>query len=246
MNVKWTKKLRLKIIRDTKRMMAMLWAISSVPVIKEMMKAVGYTEEVHEKAWVLLYRALRTPRPWEVEGLPVVVPQKAACAEVEAFEDKYIPLARLALGRRCPEQAKYLFADLERAEGGAVLGMVHTFLYRRRALLDGSDPDRASSREADRAAMELLAERGLIDDGKASHLAALIEIATRMAPDPEVIAHDPADEAAYLALMDEVKAWLDEWRESARIAVPQRRYRIIMGLARVRRRKATSRPLVAS
>jgi len=51
MDVKWTKKLKQRIIRDTKRMMTMLWAISSVPVIKKMMEAVGYTDEVHQKAW---------------------------------------------------------------------------------------------------------------------------------------------------------------------------------------------------
>ena len=246
MNVKWTSKLKQRIIRDTERMMTMLWAISSVPAIQKMMKAVGYTEEVHENAWVLLYRALRATRPWELEGEPVVVPQKAACAEVDAFEDKYIPLARLALERHCPEQAKYLFADLKRAEGGAVLGMVHTFLYRRRVLLEGSDPDREPSRAADRAAMELLAGRGLIDDRKAEHLMALIEAATRMAPDPEVIVYDQADEAAYLALMDEVHGWLGEWRESARIAVPIRRYQILMGLAHKRRSPAPSVPAASA
>ena len=106
-----------------------------------------------------------------------------------------------------------------------------------------SSPERAATRDDDRAALALLATRGVTDDDRA-RLAARVTSVQRaaVAPPAEVdgdVARSlppPADDPRAA-----LHAWVSEWSEIARAVVPRRADQIRLGLASPRRARAGAR-----
>ena len=76
-----------------------------------------------------------------------------ALTEIDRFDEPAFRRSTAALHRLHPEQYVYIFGDgLSAKTGPESLGSVQTFLDRYAALRDGTDPARANSRDADKAA----------------------------------------------------------------------------------------------
>jgi hypothetical protein len=123
------------------------------------------------------------------------------------------------------------------ARAGAILSIA-TFLDRLDAL--ENDPARAATREADRAALARLAERG-IDAAERARLRALVKTAMRATTDapaptpprapstPAAPAELPVDQAESLR---KLRAWYDDCSRTAKALIKRRDYLIALGLAK--------------
>lgn len=115
---------------------------------------------------------------------------------------------------------------------GAVAN-VRIILDRVTALREGTDPDRGGTREADRAAAAVLAQRNIVSAESGRRLRGLVETATAAAPLPVDLPTERTDE--YQAAARALIAWLGDWRETARAVVTRRDYLIRLGLASPRK-----------
>jgi hypothetical protein len=205
----------------------------SVPIRGLLTKA-GYTEDEHALGWKLLHK---------VSGYAAAMPKVAedtrgrdAITELDAWDEPGLRRIRAALTRQHPEQAGFVFAGgLAPAQGAAAVLSVAKLLERLDALEKG--PERKSTRKQDHAALATLAARGITPEER-KRLRALVEAA--QSPAPEV---DDAPAGAEDARTDDLialRAWFDDWAETARAVITRRDYLIRLGLAR-RLKKATKK-----
>ncbi len=171
----------------------------------------GFTEAVHEQGQELLAKAVRTrsavkPRVGDTERL---VPR------IEDLEKAWVPVAQASLEVRFPQVYEELFHGYQRTTGVDVILMMRLFVERLRALREKTD-------EESRAAIALLAERGLTDEVDRAVEALL---AQAMVPARPAEAHR-AD-----ALEAETAMWrfYIEWSRIARTVVKERALRRALG-----------------
>jgi hypothetical protein len=223
------------------RAIKFLSAASQVPSIRVLLDRGGYHEEEHKHGWELALSVLGYNTTIQ-NGPAKALRQSQATAELDAWDGENFSRARAALDHRFPAQSAYVFDNLSAKTGPEAIGAVRTFLDRVAALRDGSDPARADSRDADKAAAELLAARRIVDQGEEARLRALITEATSLAHKPVVAEPDPS---LRQKLAKQLDAWLRDWRETARVLVTRRDYQIRLGLAERRAAKAEVDPAPA-
>jgi len=154
-----------------------------------------------------------------------------AINEIDAWDAPAFAAARAVLDARYPQAAAFLFENLEASVGIEAVASVERFLDRVDELRDG----KAASVDADtgRAAAALLATRRIVDDKRAAELRALLATA-RLGARPEEVVPALEMDSHRREVARAFIAWLNEWREVARIAVARRDYRISLGLAQRR------------
>lgn len=152
-----------------------------------------------------------------------------AIAELDAWDEPGFRIVRATLERRFPEQAEFVMKGLKPAEGAASVLSVERLLERLDALENGES--RKDSRKEDRAALEVLARRG-VDDATRKHLRELVAKAKSVAP---VVQVDPKlaeqEDAARVEALGNLYAWHREWAEVARATIKRRDHLIRLGLA---------------
>lgn len=202
-----------------------LRAVGTRPAIMRDLLAVGYDLEEHHTGWGFLLA---------LSGYDLCAPAEAARPEAQAAMDELgrwagpaFARAHAALGRRYPEQAKFLFAGLDAPSGVAAVAACKRFLDRALALREGSDPARAAVREADREAVKLLEQRHVLSLELEYHLRGRLEQAMRLS---ELPAND-AREQEIQAAAQRFKAWLEDWRATAATTITRRDHLISLGLA---------------
>lgn len=208
-----------------------LRAIGRHPEIATALADVGYTAADHDEGWSLLQKA---GGYWRGEPPRIVrtTPSADALAELDAWSGQGFLLAHAALERRHPKQAAFVFGGSEASMGTDRVIGTRIFLERLAALAD--DSARATTREADAAALATLAARG-IDAAERARLAELVRVASTVAPAVPVVA--PDNLASDAALVD-LYAWYREWSRTARLVIKSRRLLIYLGLATRKRRAA--------
>jgi hypothetical protein len=185
----------------------------------------GYTADEHELGWKLLHKATGFFAPFPTENEVGTVQE--AIAELDAADEPLFRRARAALGRLHPRQEQFVFDGLEPATGAAAVDSIERFLERLRELEAGAS--RASTREADQAALRTLAQRG-VDESERERLRGLVRMA-RQTPE-QATSTQSADELA--RDIDAVCAWYLDWSETARSVVTRRDHLIRLGLAKPR------------
>jgi len=188
----------------------------------------GFGQAEHDYAWSRL-QFLGT-LPGAAAGLDGAV--RGAIVELDGWDGPHFEAIESTLLRSFPEQAEFVFDGLSAAEGpDAVLG-VDTLLTRLDALESGVGRS-ASTRDSDRAALDLLAARGY-SKAERERLRALVSVAKRVAPVVD-------DRSKRDAVQLELYRWLVEWSAHARNADLGRSTLIGLGLAE-RRKKADEAP----
>jgi hypothetical protein len=217
------------------RVLRFLGAVSKSPPIYKALVGHGYTRNDHQEGWQLLLRAAGYYR------LPPLLPDGNgpgvdALKTLDDWAGTRIRLLRTAVGRRYPEQAAFLFAGQPHADlmrpgaGGSVLA-VQVLLDRVDALAKGTR--RKGALEADRAALALVAQRGLTEEER-SRLRGLVE---RVKTGGAAFAGAAGEVEEMEGEGDEeqdlrkLRAWYDEWADTARVAIQRRDYLIQLGLA---------------
>jgi hypothetical protein len=225
------------------RVLKFLGAVSKSPPIYKALVGHGYTRSDHQEGWQLLLRAAGYYR------LPPLLPDGdgpgvAALKQLDDWAGTRIRLLRVALGRRYPEQAAVLFAgqahadSMRRRSGGSVLA-VQLLLDRVDALEKGAK--RKGTLEGDRAALAILAQRGLTQEER-SRLRGLIELVKtggRALAGPAGEVEGTEEEGDEEQDLRKLRAWYEEWAATARVAIQRRDYLIQLGLAH--RKNATQR-----
>jgi hypothetical protein len=207
------------------------------PVVRGALLVRGLTDEELATGWKLYT---------DVHGFSALVEARAAISEtaaaqaineLDAWDAPAFAAAHAVLDARYPEAAAFLFENLEASVGIEAVAGVERFLDRVDALRDG----KASSVDADagRAAAALLSTRRIVDDKRAAELRALLA-AARLGARPEEVIPAPEVEPRRREVARAFIAWLNEWREVARVAVARRDYRISLGLAQ--RRQSADEP----
>jgi len=194
----------------------------SVPA-RAALQAKGFTQAEHDFAWSRLQ--LLGTLPGAPAGVDAVV--RSAIVELDGWDGPHFEAIENTLLRSFPEQAQFVFEGLSAAEGAeAVLG-VELLLDRLEALEAGRS---AGTRDADRAALDLLAQRGY-PKSERERLRALVDVAKSVSP------VSAADRSSRGAAQLELYRWFSEWSAHARNAELGRGAMITLGLA-VRRKTA--------
>ena len=195
----------------------------------------GYSDSEHKHGWDLYLKMLG------YIGANAKVPvttvkstnQLQALTEIDRYDEPTFRRATAALSRLHPEQYSYVFGDgLSPKSGTEAVGTVQTFLDRYATLRDGTDPKRADTAEADKAAAATLEARHIVTPAIEKHLRELIEIVkTSASPStsPSNVSEESLQAAAW-AFAD----WLRDWRTTASAGIVRRDYRIMLGISRRR------------
>lgn len=204
--------------------------------VRAIMQRAGYTAKDHNEGWKLIKTACGYvedgPTGTAIEDLPDEVAE--AVKELDAWDESGFRRARAALTRLHPEQCKLVFRNnLQASTGmGSVMGVM-AFLDRLDAL--ESAPDRKATRKEDHAALATLEKRGIGKDVRL-HLRGLVKT-VQSSPD---IAFDTApteqeksEEEKQNALIA-LRAWFEDWSDTARSVISRRDYLIRLGLAKRR------------
>ena len=214
------------------RTLRFLRAVSTNPYIRAALDKRGYTQELHDRGWDLMLRAAGYRKPSAAKAETPAA--RRALAELDAWDEPNLAVARAALETELPEQASFLLDGIGAEQGvGAVLG-ISLFLDR----LD--ELERSKSRKAhkkgDQAALAKLAARG-IDAAERSRLRDLLAVVRVAAEVPVTQAVDPELEAARRADQQALRAFFTEWSTIARADITRRDHLILMGLAKRRPKK---------
>ena len=219
-----------QVLEDTPpRVTQLLGGMGAVTAIRTALYHAGLTDDQIDEGVAKLLDCLSIARSLQPpQDTPSAVAQRAATVELDATDEPLFRRARATLERHYPAAAEYLFRDnLKAAQGMDAVRGIATFLLRVEALEKGADPQRAASREDDRAAVALLAKRGIDAPYRASLDA---KVKTALGPTTPVVAPPVAPEERRRKLI-ELKRWYDEWAETAHAVITKRSYLIRLGLA---------------
>lgn len=220
------------------RVLTFLAGVGTSVLIRMGLARVGYSEKDHEEGWRLLHAATGYQAP-----VPIPIAEQAvsdAISELDAWDEPNFRLARAALVRRHPDAAAFLFADLDAATGSAAVLSVKTFLDRLDQLdgtLPGRDHKDRAKKAADGAATAALAKRGITptERGRLRALVAMAEKGAELSKEALQLAKESEKQAeARVLALGELRAWYDEWAETARVVIKRRDQLIRLGLAKRR------------
>lgn len=197
--------------------------------IRAALQRAGFRKKDHDEGWKLVMRACGFDMTVSNEAMPDQVAD--AIKELDAWDEGGFRRARAALQRLHPEQCELVFAGLAASQGmQAVVGII-TFLDRLDAL--ESSPDRKATRKADQAALDTLEVRGLgVEERK--RLRKLVKI-VQSSPDLLLEESDEAEaraEVDRIEALNALRAWFEDWTDTARAVVTRRDYLIRLGLAK--------------
>jgi hypothetical protein len=182
----------------------------------------GFTEQDLREGFTLLASLVRLQL-----ATAAPVEDRKLLQRLEAFEKRWLGIARAALERHHPGLAEVLFANLRSSAGAHVAVSMGAFIERLDAL---AKPDSSYGPEA-ADAIALLDRRGLSPGRIAEGRALLDELAVvRAAPIHEI----SADEQK--AAEDAMWRWYLEWSEIARSAISDRRVLRSLGFLRSQRK----------
>lgn len=205
------------------------------PIYRMLRERAGYSSEEHQRGWQLLFDLLGYSESGPDDAAGSASAAAKAIADLDAWDGPNFSRARAALKRKFPEQGEYIFNGLTAAQGAAAVGTVKTFLDRVVALRDGSDAARSGTRDADREATKLLAERRILDEESEARLRKLLDLATASTPpSPEKEqdgGNDPDAEAQHIENAIAFHDWLVDWRAQAREVISKQQYLYWLGLS---------------
>jgi hypothetical protein len=212
------------------RTLELLRGVSKDPTIRATLEGVGYTESAHALGWKLVLDA----SGYDATGAaPPVVDERArqAIAALDAWDEGAFRRIAAALKRFHPEQAAFLFEGIAPSTDVGAVVSSGKLLERLDALEAGSA--RPASCAADRAAIALLATRGF-DAAERSRVKELVRVAQTAKP-TSASAPPSTSDATYEQKLAALRAWYEDWSETARAVVQRRDQRRLLGLARWRR-----------
>lgn len=211
---------RLTIGQKAERVLKLLMGLRS-PRVAAALATHGFTEDDLKEGWQKLAALTR-----QRLNVKVAVDDPRMIEELDAFENKWFPIARVSLERHYPELAAELFLNLPQTEGVEVAVSVRTFLERLEQLHEGAGPFGPTGPEAH----GLLQRRGLTTE----RIAQAQQMLERLGTFHEEPQPDPTPEEQTVAEQD-LWSWYLEWGGIARVALSDRRLLKSLGFLQTRR-----------
>jgi hypothetical protein len=192
------------------------------PRVVEALRQYGFNETDLSEGWAHL-QALTTGRLEQRNPAPQ---DPTLLAQLDAWENRWFPVASATLRARFPKAHEQLFLNIAQTEGAEVILSVGTFLQRLDKL--ASDPQLGQEGKDARA---LLEQRGL-NATTVGEAHGLLERLGSLEPPREPAPFDAAaQERAETAMWN----WYLEWGEIARVAIRDRRLLRELGFLASRR-----------
>jgi hypothetical protein len=193
------------------RAVRLIQGIGSSLLVRALLLPHGFTRADLEEGWSLLRDACGVSDA-ETEVDPAAAAE--AVRTVDEWDERGFTIVRATISHRYPQQASFLLAGLDAAEGSAAAVGVASLLDRLDAL--ESDPRREETRDDDLAALSLLAQRGL-DQAERDRLRAHIDTVRRALGSSD--GSTRTEEGNQLARLTRLRAWYDEWVAVCRVAL---------------------------
>ncbi len=199
------------------------------PRIASLLSPYGFNQLVVQLGWTLVQNA----SGGRLDTVTFTQPDPSTLDEVDEFENKWFPIAKVTLDCNYPAVSEEVFLNLSQTEGPAVAISVSTLIRRLEAL---KAEDAGAERTAARA---LLAERGLTPEVVAA-AKALVEKLGVVEEPPEIdleqdrIDRDEAEEALW--------KWYLQWSTIARTVIKDKRLLRLLGFRKTRKPKAKAKP----
>jgi hypothetical protein len=202
------KEMGFTIGQKTCRMVRFLRGLAQ-PGVVDALKAYGFTGADRDEGWRLLRSSTGE---WMTRSRPT--PTRAAdptiIQQLDAWENRWFPIARVTLRRRKPAVADRVFLNLSQTSGIGVILTVGAFIRRVRQLeTDGPDGQEA---------LAILRSRGLTDDVLA-RAETLLKSLCDVEQDAAMVRDPQADAARRKQAEDGMWSWYREWSTIARKAV---------------------------
>jgi hypothetical protein len=182
------------------------------PRVASAMSAYGLKESDIDEGWSLL-QALGRGR---LAVVPVQPSDATTLEQLDAWENRWFPIADASLSRRFPAVHARLFLNLSQTEGPEVAVSVSTFIERWDQMGAKDSPYGAEGSRA----REILATRG-ITPSTIEEARGLLTQLHKVAP-PVVSPSVEAQRADLSRAEDELWGWYLEWSQVAQVAVKQR------------------------
>jgi hypothetical protein len=179
------------------------------PRIASAMAAHGFDESELDEGWSLL----RAVGMLKVDPSAPSGGDRAGLEELDAWENRWFPIASAALERRWPAIHAHLFANLAQTEGLEVMLGVQTLLERLDAMAAGAYGSDGAQAKSHIEARGLTA--AVMDEARA-----LLERLRKVAASPT--AQLVTDTSTRMKAEHALWAWYLEWSRIARVAVTQR------------------------
>lgn len=192
------------------------------------MKAHGFTMADVEEGWDLL-RATGLVAFSKVTGEPV---DNSLVLELDAWENRWFPIAKATLDRRHPAVSQQLFHNLQQQDGAAATLSVSAFLARFDEMSKGKGLYEAEGK----AAAKILEARGLTKEVLDTARDLLTQIGTVDFSDESDQA--AATAAAFAHAQGELWKWYLEWSQVARTCIDNKATLRMLGFGKARRNAA--------
>ncbi|MCC6873456.1 MAG: hypothetical protein IT378_04030 [Sandaracinaceae bacterium] len=208
---------KLTLGQKAQRVLTFLLGLRSLRVAM-VLRAYGFDEDELARGWALL-RQLTANR---LASLPPVSDPRLV-RELDAWENKWFPIAEVVLRTNHPAIADEVFLNLAQTSGPEVVVGVATFVQRLDAL-EGRGGEAARARA-------LLERRGLNEDSLAQARALLAQVNSLAPAEEEAAPEDGEADEAENAMWN----WYLEWSGIARVAIQDRRLLRTLGFLRTAR-----------
>ncbi|HEU4407996.1 MAG TPA: hypothetical protein VFS43_22230 [Polyangiaceae bacterium] len=203
------------------------------PVIAQALAKHGFTNDDLDEGWALLRRQSAASLDGGAQGPKAAGPE--TIGRLDAWENKWFPIASATLARHAPEVHAWLFRNLSQTQGLQVVVSVGTFV-RRFALLARPESEGGMGEKGE-AARRLLARRGLTPQAVEGAEALLRELGTVATEAPGEGPSKEERDAASAEAEAAMWAWYQEWSTIARMAIADRSLLRLLGIGRPGRRK---------
>lgn len=222
--------------RDLERGEPLLRILSFDADARVAMMMRGYSDEEHARGWRLYLHLIGFGHHLRTEEALISLEQEQARKELNEWMAQNYERAMAAVECRHPVQAKFLFRealpDLKQSD----LMVLDILIKNAGILRQGSDPERADSREADREAIRILEQRLILGPEREARLREKLNaIINPPWKTEEIQAEEDRSRALYLEKAREFHGWLKEWRTTARACIGNRNLLVKMGVAQNRR-----------
>ena len=209
------------------RAMAFLRGIAAEKGIRQQMHKFGYSDAHQQEGWRRLGVAAGFHQPLGAQD-DNDVNVRNAINELDSSDEQVFRIATASLSRRFPQHADRLLGGIGAARGVASVLNLEILLDR----IDKLEQDASDSQRT--AVVALLTERGL-SPAERVRLRGLINIAKKSNPvDSSPTAVEERDKQ-YVANLQSLREWYEEWSEIARALFSRRDYLIRLGMATSRR-----------
>ncbi|XXT20419.1 hypothetical protein WME94_02460 [Sorangium sp. So ce429] len=223
---------KLTIGQKAERVLLLLMGLRKNKVAAALV-AHGFSDDDLSEGWRLLQRVTRTRLGFVATAAAT---DTGLINEIDAWENKWFPIASATLKRHAPEAHAFLFRNLAQTEGAAVLVSVSTFVERWESL--GKSKEKGGPDAEGDEARKVLTKRGLtkavIDEAK--QLLARAGKLESIADVPPAAANDEDFDKAEQQLWD----WYLEWSTIVQTAIKDRRILRELGFRRTSSSRAAA------